>query len=1571
MDGMRVPRERHHVLQIARYKAYGKDSEGTSRGRPLKRLSALVVLVTIALSLQTALILGDERQDGPRDGAPPAPAEVPATDAGIGGTALEGPMVEPFFMENRGQLDDDLIRLYSVGEPLSVGLGPGWAAFELVDLSDGREGAASVTYRMTFEGARAVEPVGRDDAGHRVDRFVGDDPSRWMRGVECYREVLYAQLYEGIDLVFRLVGGELKYEFLLSPGADPAIISLGFEGHETLGVDAATGDLMVATREGTVRDSAPSAFQGVGDARSSVPCAWSVRDGRAAALTIGGWDASIPLTIDPGIVFCDLFGGSGDDQGFYVLFEPYAPDATDGFYYISGQSRSPDFNPSWDPVEHPGGWDVFVCIVNGSGSHVARFVLIGGSGDDWTWGHALVPSMPYMYCKVFVTGKTSSTDFPTTEDAWSRQNSGGYDAFLVCLDLNAEDMLEHSTLFGGSEEDRGVGICVAGRWDIYVAGTSWSDDFPTTPGAYDTTNNGRHDVFVVRFNGSNPRSPLFSTLVGGSDWEGGEDLCIDAEGCCYVSGHTMSADFPTTAGAYDRSHNGMLDAFAFKLDPGGQRLLWSTFLGGRADDQCFDLCLGEDGSTWITGSTTSIEFPQVGPTAGRSHAGADDLYVAHLEANGTGVEWSTLLGGNGDDWGVTVVTDGQGGVLVAGKTQGHGFPTTPGAFDREANGSYDGLVLKLGEGGVLLYSSFYGGSSWDYAYGIAVGPGSDIILTGWTNSTDFPVKGWGWYQHHHGVGDVFLLRANITVGRPEPVRVPEGPRLYARYKAYDIVVDANPFRSSTLPSGVLITLDPGGADVGLRCERSPGGWLFQEERDPSDLVELSAPGCHVTTDAANGTAALHFLVTFEWEWPHEEPCDVAWCLPVPGGGGGAAGGTTINQSDLFSVENDLVLSGGPSVVGEWQGPVPEGGWVRAMENVTVTGLSVVYEGTTDLLVPDGTCALELRNDDGEVARTPIQAGAPVGPRIRCDASTDLEETVSLALVDLPPTVEARGGRTLHLSVDGDPPVLRDPVPGEDEWQATLHPMVAITADDGATSGVDAGSLEYSVSRDGGHSFTAWGRGGLGTHDEGIGVEGLVTVDLHEGVDNLVRWQVKDRVGNGARSADLRVLVDVSNVTFRDPFPTDWQTARRVECGVVIEDVGGSPVAVPSVMYRISSGNLSHYGAWRDYDEGSQRDDVVVLVRVNGTFAESGHCYIQWRAMDVAGNGLMHSPHYRVMVDTTPIEFLGMSPAPGTFLNRSRVECWVTATDGAAGSGVELQSIEYRYGPEGGDPPEWLGAGLTGERNSIRFSTVLDLPDGTTLVQFRGHDVAMNPTTESEWWPVAVDTAPPAIALVWPPRDQRQTSSEVEVRFELSDALSGLDTTAVRLRWGAARDLDEVQWTQVEAELDGDGYVVVRTVGLDPGADNWVQLSARDRASNEGISPPEAIWVNRPPVAVIASPLDLATIPEGGHLELRSGGSTDPDGDAIVLTWYGDWTDVPLLNVSEGSVDAPVGVHVISLEVTDPYGASDGAYVAVTVLGPRPPRTASDGDLLLWMFLIVVIAILVSGLVVRRLLLVRE
>jgi hypothetical protein len=601
-----------------------------------------------------------------------------------------------------------------------------------------------------------AEVTGRDELPGKANYFIGNDPKKWRTNVPTYAKVRYHDVYPGVDLEYYgspSAHGQLEYDFIVAPGADPSAIALrvGAVREPPLRIDA-DGDLMIPANRGEIRFHKPLIYQA--DSGSSLVTQHGSRvqgryilDARKRIrFRLGPYDHSKSLVIDPVLSYSTFLGGSDMDYANGI-----AVDAS-GNAYVTGYTASVDFPVVNAAQSSPGGgtcsedgtatpcFDAFVSKLNSTGTALIYSTYLGGSDEDYGAGIAVDSSGD-----AYVAGYTYSTDFPV-QNALQPNNAGGVDAFVTELSPDGASLI-YSTYWGGSLDDVGTGIAVDSNDNAYLSGYTESTEFPVTPGAFQTTyGNGAHHGFVVKFN-SGGTQVGYSTYIGGSGDDYIYAAAVDSAGDAYVTGATNSTNFPTL-NAFQPNFSGgqcgganafaCFDAFVAKLNPAGSALLFSTYLGGSGSDYGYAIALDSSANAYVTGYTTSKDFPTTSGAFERVFGGSYDVFVAKLNSSGSTLGYSTYLGGSGTQVAYGIAVDSNGSAYMTGYNYGGNFPTA-NPLQAQNAGYYDAFVSVLNPtGSFLVFSTYLGGTQDDFGRGIALDPSGNVYVVGATFSTDFP-----------------------------------------------------------------------------------------------------------------------------------------------------------------------------------------------------------------------------------------------------------------------------------------------------------------------------------------------------------------------------------------------------------------------------------------------------------------------------------------------------------------------------------------------------------------------------------------------------------------------------------------------------------------------------------------------------------------------------------------------------------------------------------------------------------------------------------------------------------------
>jgi hypothetical protein len=555
-----------------------------------------------------------------------------------------------------------------------------------------------------------------------------------------YSSIRYREIYPGIDWVWHFNRDDLEFDLYLRPGADPGTIAIGFSGTNGIRVEA-NGDLAVETTTGIVRYRRPEAWQQVSGKHLPVPVEFHLEAG-ILRFDVGAHDSSLPLTIDPTLEFSTYLGGSNWDGAYAV-----ATDAQ-GNIYVTGATASNNFPGASGTRQEQ---DVFITKMSPNGASVIFTVILSSTGNDAGYGIALDSGG-----NIWVAGVAGGPDFPVTSNALQSQSAGGEDAFIARL--NSSGSLTYSTYYGGSGTDIATALALDSSGNAYVAGYTSSVNFPTTTGVPQPTYaGGYYDAFLMKIaatgsltyatllggtgddvvnaiavdaNGNawvagstdSPSLPVYhaiqTTLAGttnillaslnssGTAWSvltyfGGSvaDIAyaikLDSSANVYLAGTTISPNFPVTTGAYQTMLHGGYDAFALKLAPGAGSILFSTLLGGSANDTATGIAVDGSGNVWLTGYTASVDFPVAGYPVTTFHGGTD-AFLAEFGPTGASLSSSMLLGGGLNDQSEALSLMSSGCVVIAGFTGSTDFPTTAGVLQPTSPGPYDAFVALVG-----------------------------------------------------------------------------------------------------------------------------------------------------------------------------------------------------------------------------------------------------------------------------------------------------------------------------------------------------------------------------------------------------------------------------------------------------------------------------------------------------------------------------------------------------------------------------------------------------------------------------------------------------------------------------------------------------------------------------------------------------------------------------------------------------------------------------------------------------------------------------------------------------------
>ncbi|MBN1290687.1 MAG: SBBP repeat-containing protein [Candidatus Latescibacteria bacterium] len=603
---------------------------------------------------------------------------------------------------------------------------------------------------------------GEDRLSWNTNYFFGGDPEKWVTDVPNYAAIRITDLYEGIDLVYYGVENTLKYDLVVNPNGDIGNILFTYEGADSCRIDE-SGDLTVFTALGSTIEKKPYCYQVIDNKTIEREAQYSNynNEPNTFSFTVNSYDPRYSLVIDPELVFSVFIGGSKGEEAHGIAVDD------SGYIYLIGDSQSSDFPTT------PGFYDeylyerdIFICKIDPSNYlPVYSTFIYRGSGNDiavdengcaYITGKAIIDYYYYYTWENF--------QFPTTEGAFDTTPNGQVEIFVSKINPEGNELV-YSTFIGGSYDDGNSRLCIDDEGCVYITGETDSFDFPTTAEALDTTHNGVGDVFLCRINPSGSVL-IFSTFLGGSknDYIGG--ISVDNRNNVYITGYTYSSEFPTTVNELTKGKEILGEKiFISKLNDIGE-LIYSTFFGGSYGSAVADICVDNNGNAYIVGGTKINDFPTTESAycSTLNNIFYNDVFATKINTTGTGLVYSTFIGGTEQDNASKIIVDSYGNAYITGLTWSDDFPVTLNAYDNSYDGDdFNGYICKLNQSGSdLLYSTYFGISDYDYIGNITIDKDNNLYITGATRSNNFPAT-YGTINDNY---DVFVCKfsfqENIT-----------------------------------------------------------------------------------------------------------------------------------------------------------------------------------------------------------------------------------------------------------------------------------------------------------------------------------------------------------------------------------------------------------------------------------------------------------------------------------------------------------------------------------------------------------------------------------------------------------------------------------------------------------------------------------------------------------------------------------------------------------------------------------------------------------------------------------------
>lgn len=733
-----------------------------------------------------------------------------------------------------------------------------------------RSGESAV--RMTLAGGRGRTAEALEALPGRSHYFLGRDPSNWRTGVPHFARVRYRDVYPGVDVVYYTKGRELEYDFIVAPGFSPERIQLSFTGADRIRQDA-SGDLLIEAGGAAITQKKPRVYQ----SGSEIQAGYRVADGNVK-LALGRYDRNRELVIDPVVQFSTYVG-----RGGYETATGIAVDGA-GNTWISGETNSLEFASGGAVQKNKsGGTDAWIAKLSANGD-LQYVSYLGGNQSDIALGVGTDGAG-----NAYLSGVTFSQDFPVRNAPQSEPGGGAFDSFAAKLNASGSELV-WSTYLGGSDDDWANSMTVDSAGGAWVTGWTRSLNFPVRNAVQGATAGGASDAFLTRVDPAG-RTFTYSTYFGSAGADAAIGVAVDAAGMVYLTGSTTSPAFPSVR-PLQPALGGGTDAFLVKLNPVTNDILYSTFLGGTLDDSGIRVAVDSEGNAYTFGYTGSADFPTTQGAVQRKFGGKTDLFVAKVTPAGT-LRFATFLGGSGDDWAGGIAVDELGTAYVAGWTNSADFPShnpvQPAYMggDGSISQRFDGVVARLAPGGdSLLYSSFFGGSGEDRAYGIAVDASGTVRIAGTTTSVNFPAAAAGGITPASiGAGEAFVARLSAdnsvslltaqpsslsvtarlgdTAAQQIPIALRSTGQALQWTAATDVPWLRVPQASGAAPGTMNVSVDsvalPAGVQTGNIVVRTP----FGTATIPVTLTVLTAPAISAIAPSSIrfGSAGTPLLVT--------------------------------------------------------------------------------------------------------------------------------------------------------------------------------------------------------------------------------------------------------------------------------------------------------------------------------------------------------------------------------------------------------------------------------------------------------------------------------------------------------------------------------------------------------------------------------------------------------------------------------------------------------------------------------------------------------------------------------------
>jgi hypothetical protein len=940
-----------------------------------------------------------------------SPLQTVGSNPGQISTRLQNLEIPLAFETNQGQ-GPESVDFVARGQGYSAQFRADRLALVL-NRSDGEFSAESVV-EIAFAGAsRNAKAAAGDQLAGRSNYLLGSDPAHWITNVGHYAKVRYGNVYPGIDLVFHGHQNHLEHDFIIRPGTSPDQIGLSFSGVRRTELET-DGDLVLQTKSGEMRLRKPRAYQIVDAREVEVPVKYVLREGLVGFNT-GRYDRHRALVIDPVLVYSTFFGGTPGPDGLHALITAMAVDGS-GNLYVAGSSDSTSF-PVTTGVVDPNPGPSFISKLDPTGTSSIFSTYIQGIGID----ALAVDAQGNVYV---AGGGQKGLPIPPGSNPYQPDVKG-----VALLKLNPTGTaVLNATYFGGSGVDTVGGLAIDSADDVYLAGSTSSNDFPLQNPLQSTLGTSGASGFVTEFNPA-LSALIYSTYLGANSsvtMQGPEGLALDSQGDAYVAG-TANPGFPTTTGAYQMTCPDDC-TFLAELNPAGSALLNASYLGSGSDSAASAVAVDSAGNAYLAGTTLSASFPVLNPIQPCSIINGTTNYVANFLAEFSqagSLLFSTCLGTIGSDSFalIALTLDSLGNAYLAGNAAS-GIPLQspidanpplesggqPGGrpFVSEIDHSTHALLFSSFVGQQI---SFDGDGTGDQILALVVDSSGNIYLAG--------ESGGGYLESPFPVFNAIQSYLPVYGGCPG---------LHDGFDCFFV-------------DGFITKISP---DAGAAAATSPGGlYLFGPSDALVELVGSTSPAQVVTVYdlGTNPFTVSSIAISGDFAVASNN------CTTVSPAGGSCAIGVTFTPTQVGTLTGTLTITdnsaGSPHTVqlfgvGGQLSVVPSPSTVSfasqligtsTAQNVTLTNPSAFNVQITkiqvtgdftevndcqSLMLPSYVCTVD-------VTFTPTATGTRTGTLTITDNAPNSPQTVTLTGIGAPPGLGlgiASGGSNSATVADG-------------------------------------------------------------------------------------------------------------------------------------------------------------------------------------------------------------------------------------------------------------------------------------------------------------------------------------------------------------------------------------------------------------------------------------------------------------------------------------------------------------------------------------------------------------------------